>query len=366
MLPFVVIFALIFLFGLQEAIKSSGIIRNITVFYAFVFLVMLATVRSVGVGSDDAAYFEMFKGVPAISECENLICGYSYSSFNIEFGFFLILSILSLIGKSQYVLFGFVAASSVYLNLKVILKLSPYIAASVLVYYSHFFLAKDMNAIRLGLASSILFYSAHYLYLRKYKNLVYCVFIASFIHISSVLFLIPVVFFLFKPSRGAFVNSALFCIGLSFVLDVKFILSMFSSAGFVDEKLQLYMNASKYNYSIPLYDIVNLKNIFAVAMSLFCWESLNKKYKYFYICFCFFFTATFFRIVFGDFAIIAGRGYAVFSMFEYIILPMISVGVLGRFFGFIAVSFYSVLVLYLNLISEDGWSGGVKYFSEIL
>jgi hypothetical protein len=68
----------------------------------------------------------------------------------------------------------------------------------------------------------------------------------------------------------------------------------------------------------------------------------------------------------GDFAILAGRGYASISMFEYVLLPMIAVHVFGKKRGFLIVAVYALGVLYMNLSSHRGWTGGSEVFFDFL
>ena len=69
-------------------------------------LILLATFRAVGVGSDDAAYLEMLFQIPSVLDCKNAYCDYSYATFNVEFGFFMFLSILAALGKNIGGIYG--------------------------------------------------------------------------------------------------------------------------------------------------------------------------------------------------------------------------------------------------------------------
>lgn len=357
---------LIAIFGLLDFLAERRSYNGLITWSIFLLLTMLATFRSVGVGSDDKAYLDIFRSIPSLLECQGIYCNYSYTDHNIEFGFFLLLSLLSVFGSSQYIMFGVVAFFSVFLNLKNIQRFSPHISASALVYFSHFFLGKEMNAIRVGLASGLLFYASHLLAKKKYSLMVFFLALATSIHLSAILFVVPMVVFLISPSRNFFVFSMMILLFASWLFDFKMLFGHLIDTDFAGNKLQLYLNAEEYSYALPLFDLVNIKNLLAIGLSLLLWHKLSKRYAYFYLSFCFFFCAAFFRITFGDFAIFAGRGYAVISMFEYILIPYLAYGLLGRPIGYLVVCLYAFITLFLNLTTNLAWSGGADFFSDLI
>ncbi|MFB3305735.1 EpsG family protein [Pseudomonas sp. AMR01] len=329
-------------------------------------LILLATLRVAGVGSDDLAYLQMANEIPSLLDCQNIYCDYSYSTFNVEFGFFMFLSFLAMIGKNSFVLFGFSSLLAVTLNIRSIRYFSPYFALSVLVYFTHFYLAKELNAIRLGIASGLLFYAATYLYRQRYMKLALYFLAATLVHVSSVFFIIPLALYAMKPKRVLYLFVSVILILLAVFIDFKSVLRHAALFGFVGEKIELYLNADMYSYALPLFDMVNIKNLVIVVGALVCWRRLEARYPTFNLVFCIFYCATFLRIVLGDFAILAGRGYASISMFEYILLPMIAVHLLGRKLGFLLVCLYAFGTLYLNLSSNSGWTGGSEVFFDFL
>ncbi|AVE07858.1 MULTISPECIES: EpsG family protein [Pseudomonas] len=329
-------------------------------------LILLATLRAAGVGSDDLAYLQMANEIPSLLDCKNIYCDYSYSTFNVEFGFFMFLSLLAVIGKNSFVLFGFSSLFAVVLNIRSIRYFSPYFALGVLVYFTHFYLAKELNAIRLGIASGLLFLAAMYLHRQRYMKLAFYVIAATLVHVSSVFFIIPLSLYKMKPKRILYLFVSVILVLMAMLIDFKSVLRQAALFGFVGEKIELYLNADMYSYALPLFDMVNIKNLLIILLSLICWRKLEVRYPTFNLVFCMFYCAAFFRIVLGDFAILAGRGYASISMFEYVLLPMIAVHLLGRKLGFLAVCLYAFGTLYLNLSTNSGWTGGSEVFFDFL
>ncbi|WP_077521790.1 EpsG family protein [Metapseudomonas resinovorans] len=366
MLPFYLTFACISVLSLFDFAAGLRAYKIFCFWFMVLFLVLLASFRSVGVGSDDQAYMAIFSSVPSLLECEGVFCGYKYSEYNVEFGFFWLLSLLSVFGTAQYWLFAPIAFLSVYLNLKSIRSFSPYVGASSLIYFSHFFLAKEMNAIRVGLASAILFYAAFLLTRRRYFFAFLLFLMAGSIHISSIFFLIPVAVYLIAPGRLVLVSSAFFLLLFSWFFDLKVFFNHFSDLGFVGDKIQLYLSAEAYSYALPVFDIVNSRNLLIVFTGLLYWDRLSSRYEWFNVSFYFFYSATFFRIVCGDFAILAGRGYSTISMFEYVLIPFLVFGLLGCRVAYLIVCLYALLTLWLNLTINSGWSGGVEFFYDLV
>lgn len=362
--PFYIVFTLITFVGIFELFFLSRTYKNASFILILVILSAFATMRSVGVGSDDAAYVDIFSKIPSPFECNGIFCDYNYSDLNVEYGFFLLLSLFSIFGKSHFLLFGGVALSAIYLKLKSIKFYTPFFGASALIYFCYFYLAMELNAIRFGLASGVIFYAIICFSEKKYWHFWLLYIIAISLHVSSVLMIIPIILMMFSPSRFHLLLLSLVVILISTFLDKSKMLSMFNLMDFLSEKGNLYSNADQYNYVIPLYDPVNLKNMFVSALSLIYYKGLCKRYKYFEITSIFFISASLVRILLGDFAILAGRSYAAIAMFDCIIVPMLAVYFVGRLWGFILVLIYAFLLLSLNIFVNDGWGGGVAYLYD--
>lgn len=361
---FYIVFTLIAFVGILELSSIKRTYKNASFISILVILSAFATMRSVGVGSDDNAYIDIFSKIPSVFECNGIFCNYNYSDLNVEYGFFLLLSLFSIFGKSHFLLFGGVALPAIYLKLKSIKFYTPLFGASALIYFCHFYLAMELNAIRFGLASGVIFYAIKCFSEKKYWHFWMLYIIAISIHVSSVLMIIPIIIILFSPSRFHLSLLSVVVILLSAMFDKSKILDMFNLVDFLSEKGNLYSNAAQYNYTIPIYDPVNLKNMFISVLCLISYKGLCKRYKYFEIASIFFISASLLRILLGDFAILAGRSYAAIAMFDCIIVPMLAVYFVGRLWGFILVLIYAFLLLSLNIFVNDGWGGGVAYLYD--
>ncbi|QHD06012.1 hypothetical protein PspR76_09755 [Pseudomonas sp. R76] len=364
--PLYLVFGFLVIVAAWDTLSDHALPRAAVGALMGVPLILLATFRIAGVGSDDLAYLRMMQEVPSVLECRHLFCDYSYSTFNIEFGFYIVLSVLAVLGRNSFILFGFCSLLAVSLNLRSIRYFSPYFALGVLVYFAHFFLAKELNAIRLGVASSLVFLAATYLHRKEYALLAVYLALAMMVHVSSVFFVVPVVLYWLKPSRAFYLGlSGILLLAASFV-DSKLLLRQLEFISFISDKIESYLTTEKYGYALPLFDMVNVKNLILVVAGLIWSQKLDARYPTFKLVFCVFYCATFLRIVMGDFAILAGRGYASISMFEYVLLPMLAVHLLGKKLGVVMVSLYALATLYLNLSSNLGWTGNSEVFFSFL
>lgn len=364
--PFFVVFLIIVAIGIDEISVLKTLDPQAKFLLLVAPLVMLAALRPVGVGSDDQAYVDIFSRVPNILDCGDPLCDYDYSDVQVEPGFFALLSILGVIGKSATLLFFTISILSITLNLRSIRYFALNSGASVLIYFSHFYLAKEMNAIRTGLATAIVFYAATKLYEKKVITFILLVLVATSIHVTALLSLLPGLIFLLAPRRGTLlvISAIIFVVGALNIFTANIDLGIL--LGPLQEKLVLYSNAEEYNYSTGVLNAVNIRNMIILAVSLFFWQDLIRFNKSFLISFYFFFSATLIRILLGDFAIVAGRSYAAISMFEYILIPMIFSYFAGQRKGFVLTLIFALLTFSLNLSVNSGWTGGVKYISDFI
>lgn len=360
---FYFVFFLILSFAVIDYLTKSRGRVGVQFYGVFVILVSVAIARSVGFGSDDQAYVDIYEKIAGEGFLESL-ARYEYSNYNVEFGFFLLLGFLSLIGASHFLFFGGVSLLAVYFNLRAIRSFSPYFIVSVLVYFSHFYIAKELNAVRVGLSSALLFYAALAIYRNQWFRSLFVWLVALLIHVSAVFFVLPVILYAMKPSRNHLIFLALLIVSFSFMFSAKELAFYFTNFGFVGEKLSLYLNSDEFSYGIPLVDVVNFKNTSILVLAFFRWGRLVFNYSGFYLSFIFFYSATLFRIVFGDFAVLAGRGYSVISMFEFVLIPIVFVGLLGRGLGLALAAIYALVMLWMNFNINTAWSGGVEFFHD--
>lgn len=364
--PIIVAYLLLSVSGFAELLIRQLWIKQLSLLFSSVLLIVLAGLRAVGVGSDDEAYALMFTNIPVLIDCSDITCNYNYAQFNVEAGFFALLSFLRIFSDSHYLLFSVVALLAVFLNVRALIFFIPRAGAGVLIYFCHFYLNKELNAIRLGLASAILFWAATFIPARQYWLVCCLVVLASFVHVSSLLFLLPLFVYWFRPGREVYAIFGVVTLLFAGFVDIHSLFSYLVGFGFVGEKIGAYLSADIYNYSLPLVSAVNLKNFLFVVLGLVFWKTISRKFIHFELVYCFFYCATVIRVLLGGFAIVAGRGYAAIAMFEYALIPFVIFSLCGKWVGYFLVVLYSGLTFYLNLTDNAGWSGGAMRFFDFL
>ena len=357
---FILVFFSLVSMSLWSLIYGKKTTDNISFWYSVFVLCAIATFRNVGFGSDDEAYVEIFRKIAESGDSLTSILEYQYADYNVEMLFFILLKLILFFSSDSIFLFAVVSFLAVIFNLKTIKDLSPFFLVSVLVYFAHFYLAKELNAIRVGLASALVFFSAKEFFYKKYLKALFFWLISLGIHITALLSILPIIFYFIHPSKRTLILWTVLLLFVSPWLNVKDIMWTLSDWGVYGEKLKLYLNADIYSYEIPLWDIVNIKNLFFVVICFFYWDSLNARFQTFYFAFIYFFSAFFFRVFFGSFAIFSGRGYSVISMFEYIIIPMAFSALFKKGGGIMAVM-YALLTLLMNFNFNTSWSGGIPF-----
>ena len=97
--------------------------------------------------ADFLEYVDMFNETPFLNEFRLT----NIKNIHGEVGFLFLISIIKTIGLGERFLFWVVGFLSVGLTLYYYIKKSPYFIISLLIYFSHTFLLRDMIQIRSGL-----------------------------------------------------------------------------------------------------------------------------------------------------------------------------------------------------------------------
>ena len=332
-------------------------INNIFIFAILIWLIFIAGFRGAIYG-DYCTYWNFYQISPSLTD-------YFFRSAEIpgdvstELIYNLLFPMFTKVFLDSHVFyFTFVAAVAISINIFMLKKMSPLVFLSLLIYFSHVFLYKELQQIRSGLSSSLILLSIYFLSQRRIPSYTGTYIFASLIHTSALISILGVlskfIFSLFKQKKTIMVFALAFAIFLSIInvpLSVLFLLESYVPfpAKYFVYKDTIGGAGSTNFYSIGIFsNITTLKYIFFSLFSIIYFDELNKKNKYFKYAFFFYFTGTLWIIAFSDFAIIATRIASMLTVSEIILLPMFIILFKQKGFAFIFLVVFSLSQIILN------------------
>ncbi len=358
MSAFFALFFTVCFFALVIELREIKAYRGLIYFFLTILIILFSGLRAQGVGADDISYVEQFSRVHSYFSPFDGKFSYSLDDENMEVGYVALSALVKYFTDDYTYLFLLVAAISVGINAYNYYQYSAYPLLVLLLYFAHPFLHKDMNAIRSAIAAAILLFSIKQLYFKNDKKVFLIILLASLFHISSLAAFFP--YFLYKIN---FFSKRNILIGLIASTVIGFfgaghiILNNLPDMGLLTQKLSYYLAWEIYNYSLGLFDLVNIKNIIILTLALFFWGRMESKVPYFNVLIAFYASAVFFRIIFNDFALVAGRVSSVIGITEVILLASFVSCFKNKAIASIPIIFYASLMLVMNL-ANPVWGSG--------
>ncbi|MBR3040676.1 MAG: EpsG family protein [Lachnospiraceae bacterium] len=189
----------------NEKILTRGKLRNFSlIFGIFAFLLMVSALR-IAIGNDYWEYTSIF----------SLISQNRYVSTEFGFNFFVRVCHF-LFGKENYiVIFGIVAAATIYFSLKSIYLLSERFGYSFFLYMVFGIYLSGFNSIRYYLVLAVAMYAVNFLFTKEYEKFILLILLASTFHMAVLFCLVvyPIAKLRWKvwvyPILGVFAASLL-------------------------------------------------------------------------------------------------------------------------------------------------------------
>lgn len=356
MYPYIAIFAFISVFVFIEIICKDKYKSIVDLFflYSTLLLVFFAGARAVGVGSDDENYYNMFLSVPNFSEWIYGEFSYSFEKIWMEPGYVFFGSIFRSVSSEPVALFFPVAFLSVTIACYYYYKLSPYYFMSLLLFFSHNFLYRDINQIRSAITCAIGLALISVIYKRKKIYTFILISLATLFHMVGIVYFVTFTFARISQYRKLHLYAILISVFLSVSGVLHFLINNINFIGIISTKVSSYSTTEKYVNSVGLFDITNIKNMVVFSLTYFFWDMLSSKYNKFRICFTFFAFGVFWRIAFSEFGVLSARVATIFTITEVILIPMLVSIFKQKLIPVIITVFYAFLMLYINLFIKDG------------
>jgi len=311
----------------------------------FLILVIVAGTR-IGVKGDFYNYVDTFNHYYLFSDV------FSYSSHSKE-PIYMLLSVFSHNFLNVEFFFFIIASISMFFTFKSYFKYTKYYLFSISIYLSFFFIVRDMGAIRAGVAYSIFIYSLSFLVDKKYAKFLFLTFISAGFHITTILALPISLLIIYGSKKITLIISIVLSIvvnvsGVSSII-VKFI--SITPLGIISSKVASYLATESLTTSIPIYDLTNLKNLTISFLLLLFYEKLASINRYAPAIITVYILGSAFRVMFSDFGVLIGRGYAIFNTVEPIVITyfLYILSFKRRMFLSLVYFLYLFIILYMGL-----------------
>lgn len=355
MIPYLFVFAIISIFSLTHFSKELKNYNLIFYIFSSVLLIFFAGLRKNGVGADDISYYNFFlERTPNLYDW--IIGNYIYDikEHFMEPGYVLINSVIKVFSNSYITLFSFMSLFSVGIAAYNYKRYSKYVFLTLLLFFVHTYLYRDMNQIRSALAASICLFLITQFHNREHFKIWFTILLASVFHVASLSVLVVYILSFIRVTRKrAFFAYILFCligtIGIS-----QIVLSLVPGGDFLNSKIYTYTENKSYANAVSFFDVTNVKNSFVLLFILFFWERLEKKVPYFSTLVLFYLLAVGIRLAFWDLGVISARLSTFFAIVEVILIPYFVTIFRQKILITVVIILYAFMTLYLNLFIKSG------------
>lgn len=350
MTPYLITFVFLTLFALTQFTNQLKQYKLYFVLAASFYLIFFSGLRSVGVGRDDISYYNMF-----VSQAPNLydwIFGsfvYHFSELFMEPGYIFVNAVVKTFTNNYIFIFLAVALMSVSIAIYNYYRYSKYVLLSILLYFVHTYLYRDMNQVRAGIAASIGLFLIAQIYNKEHLKIYRTIFFTAIFHIASLSLLLPYMLSVFKVTRKKLVLLYVVSLGLGIMGVAKAIVMLLPNTGFIFMKISDYASDKLYGSPLGVFDVTNLKNSLILFAVFIYWDRLKVTVPYFETIALFLALATSWRIAFSDIGILAGRVATFFDIAEVIIIPYFICIFRYKWVTLFTIILYAFVTLYLNL-----------------
>lgn len=344
-----IIFAVLALFSIMNHVREFRQYRLPFFLFSAILLILLSGLRASTVTPDYGAYVANFLFVPDLSYWLTGEFVYTFAETWMEPAYVAFGAFIKLFTSDYRWMFLGVASLSVGIAAYNYYKLSKYAFLTLLLFFVHTYLYRDMTQIRSAIAAAIgLFLIPQLSEQKRIKPLITISF-AGLFHMASLSLLIAYFISLFNFNR----KHILLGLGISFLLAAvgvsNLLIQALPNLGYITVILEGYQN-SQYVDTVNIFDLTNVKNLSIMCLILFFWKRLKKKVPFFEMLALFMFLATAWRIVFSDFGIFAARISTFFGIVEVILLPSFVMIFRSKLIITLLIIAYSFATLYLNTI----------------
>lgn len=350
MTPYFITFALLTLAALTQFTTELKRYKLWFAIVAAIYLILFAGLRAMGVGRDDLNYYDMF-----IAQAPNLydwVFGgfvYHFSDLYMEPGYVFVNAVVKTFTSNYIFLFLTAALISIGITIYNYYRYSTYVLLSILLYFVHTYLYRDMNQVRAGIAAAIGLFLIAQIHNREHLKSYGTLLLSGLFHVASLSLVIPYVMSFFRTTRKKVIVLYLLSLSLGIIGIGRILVKLLPTSGFLFVKIADYASDQSYGAALKLYDPTNLKNLCVLLIVLIYWDRLKAIIPYFETFVLFLAVSASWRLAFSDLGIIAGRVATFFDIVEVIVIPYFVCISRYKWMTVSAIILYAFMTLYLNL-----------------
>lgn len=354
MAPYLFIFFTLSCFAFSPYTKQGKTLKIPFLMFSYLMLFLFAGLRETGVGADDFVYANKFLEVPDISHWLFGNYSYSYQSAFMEPLYLIYGAFIRLFTDDYVFLFIGIAFLSVSLAVKNYYRYSHYIFLTLLLFFVHTYLYRDINQIRSGVAAAIGLFLIAQIHNRQHIKVCFTLCLAALFHMASFVLIFAYIFSFFKVTRKRVIAAYFLALLFGFVGISQVVFQLMPGGGLLAQKLHNYTANNNYVNAISLFDITNIKNSTVLFVIIIFWKRLEKVVPYFTTFVLFYLLAVGIRIAFWDLGVLAARTSTFFAIVEVILIPYFIFIFRNKVFSTLLIILYAFLILYLNLFVKEG------------
>ena len=305
-----------------------------------------------GVGRDDLNYYDMFVAQPPT--LYDWVFGgfvYHFSDLFMEPGYVFVNAVVKTFTSNYIFLFLTAALISIGVTIYNYYRYSTYVLLSILLYFVHTYLYRDMNQVRAGIAAAIGLFLIAQIDNREHIKSFRTLLLSGIFHVASLSLVIPYLLSFFQITRKKIILLYAFSLGLGIIGVGRILVKLLPTSGYLFAKIAGYASNQSYGAALELYDLTNVKNLFILLVVLIYWNRLKAIIPYFETLVLFLAVSASWRLAFSDLGIIAGRVATFFDIVEVIVIPYFVCISRYKWMTVSAIILYAFMTLYLNLYS---------------
>lgn len=323
------VFTIIALLAFLDILMPNIIFQIIVI----ILLVVLAGFRSYNVGPDTVRYIDDYR---------QILWGFS-SPFNFEKGFYFIEKIGAIFDLRVYVFFLIVALLTMLFLSIAFRKYTTLPLLAMLLYFARFYLNRDLNQIRSGIASAIVLFSINFIYQRKPVKFILTVLIASQFHTGAyvMIFAYPIYFLAIKLKSKimylyiiTLIMAGIFSFAMKNVL--VWVIDIIGEGG-------TYITYNGYVQGSGLLNPVLLMQVFISLIALYLCLKKNQTGELVYTIIVVYMISTIILLLLSQYSVLAGRTSTILATCE----PVIIIYLLRSFASKLMSTFLGIILAFM-------------------